>query len=184
MIEEKLAILQNILGDGKRESKAQFLFFCPKCSHHKPKLAVNIDEDVFKCWICRWHGSSLRNLVRTFGREPLQAWLAIEGNLDFSEDSIRLGFEEISGNISPDRAASLNLPEEFGTLVTSKLSESAKPVLSYLYRRGLTDSDIYFWRLGYALSGKYENSVIVPSFDERGNLNYFVSRNVAKNGWK
>ena len=46
----------------------------------------------------------------------------------------------------------------------------------YLKSRGLNKEDILKWKLGCCVSGKYEGRVIIPSFDERGNVNYFVAR--------
>ena len=30
----------------------ELLFECPSCNHHKRKFSVNLDKDVFKCWVC------------------------------------------------------------------------------------------------------------------------------------
>jgi hypothetical protein len=48
--------------------------------------------------------------------------------------------------------------------------------LSYLYKRGITDSDILKYNIGYCDRGVYVNRVIIPSYDSEGQLNFFVGR--------
>ena len=62
---EKVAILKDFLG-GYNKTGQEHLFACPKCNHHKEKLSVNIDKDVFKCWICDYRGNSIYRLVRKY----------------------------------------------------------------------------------------------------------------------
>jgi DNA primase len=178
MIEEKLLILHEILGQYIRESKEQFLFCCPKCSHHKPKLAVNIKKDVFKCWICAWRGDSLRFLVEQVKPALLREWNALDGIYDFSDLAFSFGEHK------SESAAQLTLPKEFISLVSDSLPEYIKPFELYLRNRGIERRDIALWRLGCATEGPYANSIIVPSFDKKGEINYFVSRNISKFGKK
>ena len=46
----------------------------------------------------------------------------------------------------------------------------------WVYKRGITDSDILKYNIGYCDEGLYSNRIIVPSYDEDGNLNFFVGR--------
>jgi DNA primase len=48
--------------------------------------------------------------------------------------------------------------------------------MRFLYERGLTKEDIVKWKIGYCASGEYKNRVIIPSFNENGDVNYFVAR--------
>ena len=50
--------------------------------------------------------------------------------------------------------------------------------LSYLKRRGLTHEDILKYNIGYCESGLFSNRVIIPSYDENGQLNFFVGRDI------
>ena len=70
----KKQILTNILGDNYKTND-EYLFFCPYCKHHKKKLSVNIDKNVYKCWVCDTNGRNLRRIVRRFGTfTQLQEW--------------------------------------------------------------------------------------------------------------
>ena len=46
----------------------------------------------------------------------------------------------------------------------------------YLRKRGVTLQDIIKYDIGYCETGEYANSIVIPSYDEKGNLNYFTSR--------
>ena len=80
---DKHNILRNILGRGY-QSGDEHLFYCPKCDHHKAKLSVNIDKNVFKCWICDYVGTSIYRLVRRYGNhEQRKRWKELDGIVSF-----------------------------------------------------------------------------------------------------
>lgn len=54
--------------------------------------------------------------------------------------------------------------------------------MKYLRGRGINKYEIEKYNLGFCQSGRYENRVIVPSYDINGNLNYFTGRSILNNG--
>ena len=70
----------------------------------------------------------------------------------------------------------IELPEEFTSLCNKHLPLSSQKPLQYLYSRGLTHQDILKWKIGYCGSGKFGGRIIIPSFNNDGNINYFVAR--------
>ena len=71
----------------------------------------------------------------------------------------------------------VKLPEEFKPM-WEKSSNPFYPTLSYLKRRGITHEDILKYNIGYCESGLFSNRVIIPSYDENGQLNFFVGRDI------
>ncbi len=67
---EKLNIIKQALGHSYR-SGGEFLFHCPFCNHHKPKLSLNVEKNVYKCWVCDASGRNIRRLVKKFGNWSL-----------------------------------------------------------------------------------------------------------------
>ena len=155
-----------------RESGSELLFKCPSCDHHKYKLSINLNKNAFKCWVCDYRGRNIRRLIRRFGTfTQLQKWDEITNRFDierfselFSEEPIEEGKEQIE------------FPSEFMSLANKKLPATAKFAYRYLQERGLTDDDILHWKIGYCFNGNYRNRVIIPSFDDDGDINYFVAR--------
>jgi DNA primase len=48
----------------------------------------------------------------------------------------------------------------------------------YLKKRGINKSDILKYNIGYCEEGRYNNRIIVPSYDANGELNYFIARDI------
>jgi len=75
-----------------------------------------------------------------------------------------------------DKIESVQLPKEYKPLWNGGDSIVKRHALSYLYKRGITDSDILKYDIGYCDSGLYSNRIIIPSYDSDGKLNFFVGR--------
>lgn len=178
---DKHNILRNILGRGY-QSGDEHLFYCPKCDHHKAKLSVNIDKNVFKCWICDYVGTSIYRLVRRYGTHTQRnRWKELDGTveLDRFEQSVHDLFEEKGKE--PEEI--LSLPEEFVSLTNKKTTRPGQIAKNYLSARGLTQEDITFWKVGYCDEGEYGGRIVVPSFNQKGRVNYFVARTYS-NDWR
>ena len=110
---EKLIILHDILGRSFKSSD-EHLFKCPYCQHHKHKFSVNVEKNVYKCWICDQRGANLYRIIRRFGNfNQQEKWKELSGNnLDLGEfDNI---FKEEKAHEEKEQI--LDLPEGFRTL--------------------------------------------------------------------
>ena len=170
-MEEKRKIIHQILGSSRR-SRDEHLFTCPFCNHHKKKLSVNFAKGFWKCWICDSRGKSIYRLVRKFGTyQQRQKWLELEGRLDLNE------FENIFAEMNDvEEEQVIELPKEFISLCNKHLPRSSKRVLNYLQLRGITREQILKWKIGYCDDGRFGGRVIIPSFNNDGNINYFIAR--------
>ena len=168
---EQLNILSRVLGHSYA-SGGEHLYYCPKCKHHKRKLSVNLQKDKFKCWICDYAGHSIRRVVKKYGSfSDLQQWDRLTGTVEISLfDNL---FGDVSGEEEPER---VDMPEEFVSLTSKELPISSKLATKYLFERGVTRQDILKWKIGYCPEGEYGGRIIVPSFSESGDLNFFVGR--------
>ncbi len=170
-MEEKLRIIRDILG-GYRQSSSEFLFACPFCGHHKKKMSVNFGINCFKCWVCDSRGKNLYRLVRKFGNyQQKQKWLELDGRLDLSE------FDQMFMEMNDEEIEQVTeLPPHFVSLCNKHLPISSQRPLEYLYDRGITKKEILMWKIGFCTEGRYSGRIIVPSFNNAGNLNYFIAR--------
>tara|TARA_R100001244_G_scaffold88371_1_gene67361 strand:+ start:625 stop:1563 length:939 start_codon:yes stop_codon:yes gene_type:complete len=168
---EKLEILKGML-DFSHYSRDEGLFKCPFCNHHKPKMSINVEKNVYKCWICDSRGKDVWRIVRKFGdTTDKRKWKSFSGDVDLN-DSL---YDSIFG-IDVEEKQTIDLPEEFISLANKKQSISSKRPMRYLADRGVTKKDIIRWKIGYCSRGEYKNRIIIPSFDKDGDVNYFVSR--------
>jgi len=173
---EKIKILKDVLGY-YHKSGDEYLFMCKKCGHDKRKLSVNIDKNVFKCWICDYRGNNLFRLVKKYGSFlQKQEWEKYTNTTDlsFSLDNL------FSTEEQEEEKVLLSLPEEFISLTSKKLPFSSIEPLKYLSQRKVTKEDILKWKIGYCNKGEYKNRIIIPSFDEDGKVNYFIARAYGK----
>ena len=167
-----LQLLESILGKGKTTSGNNIAFFSPFVSHYKPKLEIDINttsngENPWHCWISDKKGRSITSLFK---------------QLNLSKDK----FDQLariidvakyrSNTSSVEKVIVLQLPDEYKPLWISKVSPDYRNAIHYLKNRGVTIFDILKYRIGYCESGQYSGKIIIPSYNEDGQLNYFVSR--------
>lgn len=170
----KTSLLSAALGEYRR-SGDELLFFCPFCQHHKRKLSVNLKSNNFKCWICDERGKNVRRLLKSrLTNSQLYEWDKINNVVDLTQ---------LDDNIFQEQVISLEeviqLPEEFISLANKNLPLSSKFAMRYLLDRGYKKEDIVMWKVGYCSSGEYAGRVVVPSFNDNGDINYFVARSYA-----
>ncbi len=177
--QEAKKILREVLGY-YNETSDELLFACPSCDHHKRKLSINLDKNAFKCWICDLRGRNIRRLIRNFGTFlQLQKWDKLSGKLDLSEFAklfVDNGDREVKEEVS--------LPAEFITLAQSNMPATGKYAEKYLISRGITREDIIRWKIGYCFTGEYRGRIIIPSFDDDGDLSYFIARSYTGDSYK
>jgi DNA primase len=166
---KKENILQDVLGNSYK-TRDELLFHCPFCKHHKRKLSVNLDKSVFKCWVCDTKGG-ISYLVKRFGTiNNRHDWELLNQEIDMS--SVETMFAENND----ETKQVVDLPKQYLCLARRDLPYSAKEALSYLMSRGIPKSDILYYKMGYCDTGKYRKRIIIPSFDESGDCNYFSAR--------
>lgn len=181
---ELIVLLEEVLGDPRKvySSKGQVSFDCPTCSaikgveyDGKGNLEVNYDMGVYNCWSCaETHGTKGRiyNLFKEFANgDQLRRFIA--GKFSFTGDYYQSVKEYIPKEI-------LKLPSEYYSLSGKQKYRDFKVAFNYLYSRGVSDEMIDKFKIGFCLGGKYQNRVVIPSYDKDGNLNYFITRSISK----
>ena len=164
----KKNILREVLGSGY-DSRDETLYHCPFCKHHKKKLSVNVTKGFFKCWVCDTKGA-ISYLIKRFGTiDDRHDWALLDQEVDFS--TMDLIFNQPEEKLPP-----VNLPPEYICLAKKGLPPAANEAISYLWSRGIGQKDILYHKIGFCLTGKYKKRIIIPSFDDEGNCNYFTAR--------
>ena len=164
-----LGFIENVLGKSHKRARENYAFTCPKCNHHKPKLEVNLHTDEngqnpFECWVCGFKGRTIKSLLKQLQVPAEQAYEILK--------YVRKGDE-----VGYTPTSVVELPKEFQSLYTAtNTSIIANKVRKYLYKRGFTDRDFLKYNIGYCTSGQYTGRIIVPSYGENNQLNFFVAR--------
>jgi DNA primase len=176
-------VLESFLGNHKKhnEDKGQASWDCPACAADKMleggdgkgKLEVNYKKGVFKCWVCAYknnmHGP-IEKLIKRYGTKVnLRDYLLLKPETPYEKESYE------------DKIVKASLPQEFIPLKScSKLSPKCFIATKYLSDRGIAQDIIEKYNIGYAHEGLYKNRIIIPSYDEYGDINYFIARSFNK----
>ena len=128
-------------------------------------MATNEEgKNFWECWVCQTRGQSIRSLLRQL-KTPKDIAATI---LKYLPKGTFTEYKQLS---------IIELPKEYQPLHNaSTTSVVANLVKKYLYERGLTDSDFIKYGIGYATTGDYGGRVIILSYSESGQLNFFVAR--------
>ena len=172
-----LSILEGIFGDWKNHNpiSGQISFDCPVCSYDikglekgdgKGNLEINYRKNIYKCWACSDTNNTqgrLRYLISRWGSPSEKKLFALavpekyDGSAEVWEDLV--------------------MPEGYVTLLDGNVRDfKYMEAVRYLKKRGITREHIEKFRMGYTTQGKYSHRIIVPSYDIKDELNYFVAR--------
>lgn len=175
---DKIQILSTLLGAYDYNQKSQEIaFFCPNCHHRKKKLMVNLEKNVYKCWVCNDQFSGkIINLFRKLHRtDLLNQWLSAN-NLDLKTDLKSI----ISSAFEKEKQ--LKITSEVELPLGTKKIDLVSPnnqFKNYLYNRGFDDYHIKKYNImSCETEGLYKNRIIVPSFNNEGLINYYIGRSI------
>tara|TARA_Y100000114_G_C11732656_1_gene314444 strand:- start:214 stop:1143 length:930 start_codon:yes stop_codon:yes gene_type:complete len=167
-------LLNRVIGNhGRRLRKAdEFMWWSPFISHHKPKLQINIKTQKWHCWVSNQGGHNLYQLLKKLkaGKEEFDELSDIVGKPKFKQ--------------TKEDKVVLRLPNDFKPMWVDDGNIIQKHAKVYLNKRGITSQDILRYSIGYCSEGLYGNRVIIPSYDSKGVLNYFVGRSIYEDGMK
>jgi DNA primase len=173
MVDEQEAIvdlLMEVLGDYglHYESRGQISFNCPVCDDGRDKhnLEVNYITGVYKCWSCGDSEDTHGSLNKLFSKYGNKSHKKLYGILrPESIVPVKKKYQEMV------------LPESY-----TKFSDSnpiypvRRQAYNYLKSRGITDEIIEKYNIGFCDQGSHSGRIIVPSYDKKGNLNYYIAR--------
>lgn len=170
------SIFESFLGEHRKHSEdsGQISFDCPECSAEKGmpegdgkgNLELNYKKDAFKCWVCKdtneMHGS-IGRLIKRYGTpKNLKDWRLFKPDISYTQVK---------------KEVVVTLPEGFKLLKECGPKDfKYNSAINYLNERGITSDIIEKFDIGYTTRGKYFNRIIIPSYNEMGQLNYFVGR--------
>ena len=170
-------LLDRVIGSKGQKLKKpnEYMYWSPFVVHHKPKLQVNIITGKWHCWVSNAGGHNLFQLFKKLNATNDQ-FTELRGMVD--ETSYGYESKEVK------KEGKVELPKEFLSLVYKHPSPVYKNAMMYLQRRGITYEDILKYNIGYCDQGLYTNRVIIPSYSEDGQLNFFVGRDIFESKMK
>jgi DNA primase len=171
-------ILQSFLGPPRKhnDAKGQIAFDCPACALEKGKpqgdgkgnLEVNYNKGVFRCWSCMYtnnmHGY-IPKLIKRFG------------NSELLKEYLILKPDEFDYTDKETVAIEVKFPIGYKKIIDcNEKSHKYYEVMSYLSKRNIGMDLIEKFDIGYTMEGDFHSRIIIPSYDEFNEINYFIAR--------
>ena len=168
MDEQLYRLLRQLLGQPENPNIQWVYFYCPFCHHYRRKFAFNVQTHNWHCWVCKAKGNNLFSLLR-----KLNKWAVFKSRV-----------EEITKRIhhfkkTPKSPIQVDLPNQYVSLLDATKDFPLKSkAVNYLKRRGIGKYQMWKYDIGFCNKGQYQDRIIIPSFNEDNQLNYFVGRTI------
>ena len=168
--EALVELLEEVLGDHGLHypNRGQISFNCPVCDdgRNKHNLEVNYIDNVYKCWACGdnegTHGA-LGKIFDKYGNKKQKKLY----NVLKPETVVK----------REKKKKTLKLPEGFTLFKdSSPVYPVRKQAINYLRNRGISDYMIEKYQIGFCDRGDHAGRIIIPSYDSKGELNYYIAR--------
>jgi len=189
MFEKIYRILEEILGASRQgdynKDTDQYQFNCPCCAEenggkpdNKYNLEVNLKLGKYNCWKCGdtdGTKGNIRYLVKKYGTPLL--YKRYKDEITFLIKSKMYDINLFSAKKEEENETFITLPRTFSKIDLSNCPDTLR---KYLEKRKIDQNIIDKFNIGYTSWNEYErmmrNRIIIPSYDEYGDLNYWVGR--------
>lgn len=197
MFDEIYSILVEFLGESKQgaynKDVLQYQFGCPKCieehgedERYKYHLDINLKDGVFKCWKCVAQDDDMQGklgkLVKKYGGADLyKRYKEVVSALKETHLYDLSDFSGLTTSMEPNTY--VRLPKTFRRINFKTCRD--KRLLEYLEKRKIDQDFVDRFTLGYTTWDEEDysmrNRIIIPSYDEFGDLNYYLGRDYTGN---
>jgi len=187
--EDKIKFISKITKSVVDRNGENISISCPFCNNsnkNKLKLVIHIEKGYYHCWVCDKKGSDVSFLVKkinpSFYEESKTFFIKkstskFNLNIDLScLDNTYLEIEE--QKIEKEQV--LDFPDDFDLLATNFNSKNpnTKAVFNYALSRGINKHKMWLLKLGFSNNARFKRQLIIPSFDEEGEINFYTARKI------
>jgi hypothetical protein len=149
---------------------------CPHCAklynNYEPdekfNLEINLTKKIYKCWKCEISGP-IPKILKYYAKKAIYQF--------YNDNFDSFNFIQ-TNNEDDDIYIEVILPKEF--IPFSKMDKDLPSHLeayNYLkYTRNIDDNIINKLNIGFCDEGYYKDRIIIPSYNIKGKLNYFITR--------
>lgn len=146
--------------------------FCNKSDKNKMKMVVHLEKCFFHCWVCDKKGSNVNYLISKINK-----------NIRIPEGMFRKSKKKFSLFLDEEEVEAVEhvfLPEGFKFFLDdfNPIDPDARDVFKYAVKRGINKHKLCMLRAGFSTSNEFRRFLILPSYNKKGELNYYVSRNI------
>lgn len=171
-LKQKKDLLISVFGEGTTSGDGKDIAFqCPICkkspkAKNKRKLSISIETGIYHCWVCESKGKNISFFVKKN--------IPNFSDLDKLRDFFGIEKDDVE---QEEEKAKIYLPPDFKLLALSD-SFAAKRIKKYLKKRGMTEEDLYRFKVGYSEEFGFDNRAIFVSLNKDLDLNFYVTRSI------
>jgi len=184
---EKLNFLESFLRVSVSKDGVNASIWCPFCKHSnksKLKMVIHLEKSLYHCWICDKKGSNVSYLISLLNKSKVE-----EAKKLFKSRGKKQSFLDIDiGALFGEQREILDIEEDEPVFIPSgfKLLAHAfnsthpdvRDVFRYAIKRGANKHKFWMLRLGYSLDNEFRRTLILPSLDENGDINFYTARKI------
>lgn len=155
------------------------LIWCPFCKNknrRKLKLSIHLEKCFYHCWVCDKKGSNVSYLV-----SKIDSRYTEEAKILFNVPNKKdIKFDLFDDNEIEKEEIEVFLPKDFVFLAQNFNSSDPdiNAVFKYAIKRGVSKHKLWMLRLGASTEGNFRRTLILPSYDKNGKLNYYTCRKI------
>ena len=171
LLEKRLNLIEKACGHSRRsKDDLNIAIECPFCNkkNGKTKLVIRVDNPVYHCWVCGTKGKDVIYLFKRFFKRYLE------------EAKVLFKNKRISVEESAAEEIEIHLPEDFELIpsIGKALNPDKNAVKKYSLNRGASLHKQWMLKLGASNKDNFNRSLIIPSFDINGKLNFYTCRKI------
>lgn len=186
-----IEFVEKVFGQGITSNAGQNIsVICPFClqrdnNTQKKKFVIRTSDSLCHCWVCGYKSHNLYEVLKKF--KPAAFLQEYRSRFYIKEPSIKkIESLDIKKRIkcvvleAPPMPQEVFLPEDFKPLCFEKGNSQYFKFFDYLKKRGISEEDLWYWKIGIARFEKeYESRILIPSFSREGKLNYYSARTIS-----
>tara|TARA_Y100000114_G_C11762416_1_gene330618 strand:- start:2851 stop:3843 length:993 start_codon:yes stop_codon:yes gene_type:complete len=183
-IYEKLDFLQSFTNVSLSKDGVNACIWCPYCKHpnkSKLKLVIHLEKNFYHCWVCDKKGSNVNYLISKINKnKSLESERFFKKRVNNKFD-LGININSLFGKedyIEEDEL--VEVPNGFKLLANAynAYDPDARDVFKYAIKRGANKHKFWMLRLGYSLDENFRRCLILPSLDDKGEINFFTARKI------
>lgn len=177
-ISEKIDFFDSVVSRRKIEKDGINLsIWCPFCKHNdrsKLKLTIHLEKNFYHCWLCDAKGSNVSKIIYFIDKSRANDAKSIFSYRKKQKFDLFFSESEVEEKII------VSVPEGFQVLANnySSLDPDARDIFKYAIKRGTNKHKMWFLRMGYSKHFEFRRSLILPSFDDCGKINFYTARRI------
>ena len=171
LLEKRINLIERACGRTRRSKDGlNIAIECPFCNkkNGKTKFVIRVDNPVYHCWVCEKSGKDVSYIFKRFFKNYFE-----DARKLFSKKRINVENEE-------QEIIEISLPSDFElcTNVRRGFNPDKMAVKKYAATRGASIHKQWMLKLGTSNEENFNRSLIIPSFDKEGDLNFYTCRKI------